>query len=401
MRRFCSRPHLLAALAALVLVVGVAAPIAASAQTVAPVGSRPATAPPPIPPAKAWVLVDVDTGNVIDAFNDHQPLPPASLTKVLTALTATETIPADASVPVSARAAAAPADKMFMKQGQVWTFDQMIHALLISSANDAAVALAERAGGSLEGFQPMFAATAASLGLADDPVLNDPAGLDGPDGVEGGNLVSARDLAIAARALLAQPTLAAIVATQVYYFDGPDGVHHRLTNHNKLFLATYPGAIGVKTGYTTRAGVCLISAAQRGGRSMLAVVLNGANPNQLATQLLNGGFAVPVSAESSADRLPPVSGAALVAAGAPVSTPAGTTVPSTAPATTPSPVMAQAVPATKPRPARRSGGVPWLPLSLLAVLAGAVAIGVLRRRSARRRPFRSPVGATLRDRRAA
>jgi D-alanyl-D-alanine carboxypeptidase (penicillin-binding protein 5/6) len=396
MRRFCSRPHLLAVLAALLLVVGVAGPVAASAQTVAP------TSPPPIPPAKAWALVDIDTGNVIDAFNDHQPLPPASLTKVITALTAIDTIPAGASVPVSALAAAAPADKMFMKQGQVWTFDQMIHALLISSANDAAVALAERAGGSLEGFQPMFAATAASLGLTDDPVLNDPAGLDGPDGVEGGNLVSARDLAIAARALLAQPTLAAIVATQVYYFDGPDGVHHRLTNHNKLFLATYPGAIGVKTGYTKRAGVCLIAAAQRDGRTMLAVVMNGANPNQLARQLLDGGFTVPGSAESSADRLPPVSAAALVPAGTPASTPASTTVPSTVPASPPPPVTARAVPVAKPQTARHPTGVPWLPLSLLAVVAGAAAVVFARRRSARRRRlFRAPMHTGMGDRRVA
>src|SRR6202043_3698064 len=97
-------------------------------------------------------------------------------------------------VPVSARAAAMPAAKISMKQGEGWTLDESLHAPLLSSANDAAVALAERAGGTVEGFQKMFAATAANLGLADDPVLNDPAGLDGPQGVEGGNLVSARDL---------------------------------------------------------------------------------------------------------------------------------------------------------------------------------------------------------------
>ena len=199
-----------------------------------------------------------------------------------------------------------PADKISMKQGEVWTLDDSLHALLLSSANDAAVALAERAGGTVEGFQQIFAATAAGLGLADHPVLNDPAGLDGPDGVEGGNLVSARDLAMAARALLDQPTLAAIVATPIYYFTGPDGFHHRLTNHNKLFLTTYPGAIGVKTGYTSRAGHCLIAAARRDGRTMLAVVMNSANPTQAAKDLLDEGFATPVEAEPTADRLPPV-----------------------------------------------------------------------------------------------
>ena len=177
---------------------------------------------------------------------------------------------------------------------------------VLSSANDAAVALAERAGGTVEGFQRMFAATAADLGFADRPVLNDPAGLDGPQGVEGGNLVSARDLAIATRALLAQPTLAAIVATPIYYFTGPDGFHHRLTNHNYLFLKTYAGAIGVKTGYTARAGHCLIAAARRGGRTMLTVVLDSGNPTQAAKQLLDKGFATPVADEPTADQLPPV-----------------------------------------------------------------------------------------------
>jgi serine-type D-Ala-D-Ala carboxypeptidase (penicillin-binding protein 5/6) len=294
----------------------------ASAQT-SPATASPATAAP----AKAWVLVDGDTGNVLDASNDRVPLPPASLTKVMTAVAAIENLPANNQVPVSDRAASMPADKLFMKPGQVWTLDQMVHALLLSSANDAAVALAEKAGGTVEGFQGMLALTADDLGMADNAVLNDPAGLDGPEGVGGGNLVSARDLAIAARALLNQPVLASIVATPVYYFDGPDGVHHRLTNHNKFFLTTYAGAIGMKTGYTSRAGYCLIAAARRDGRTMLAVVLHGNNPNQTARDLLDKGFATPLDAEPTADRLPVVHlGPA---------TPPTTSPPPTTPTTTP------------------------------------------------------------------
>jgi D-alanyl-D-alanine carboxypeptidase (penicillin-binding protein 5/6) len=264
-----------------------------------------APAPPPLP--KAWIVVDADTGNVIDAGNDRVPLPPASLTKVLTALTVVETLPPDTQdVPVSARAAAAPADKISMKQGEVWTLTDTLYSLFLSSANDAAVALAERAGGTVEGFQKMFAATATDLGLADGPVLMDPAGLDGPQGVEGGNLVSARDLAIATRALLGQPTLSAIVSTPIYRFVGPDGFHHRLTNHNHFFLQSYPGAIGVKTGYTARAGHCLIAAARRDGRTMLAVVMNGADPIRSAQGMLDRGFGTPVEAEPAAEQLPPV-----------------------------------------------------------------------------------------------
>jgi D-alanyl-D-alanine carboxypeptidase len=283
---------------------GAGAP-SAGAKSLIPAVAGPTTTAAPPPPPKAWILVDADTGNVIDAGNDRTPLPPASLTKVITALTASSLAP-DTPITVSARSAAAPADKLFMKPGQVWTADELLHTLLISSANDAAVSLAEEVGGTVEGFQPIFARTALGLGMVDHPVLVDPAGLDGPDGVDGGNLVSARDLSMAGRALLSVPSLATIVATPVYYFDGPDAVHHRLTNHNKLFLVTYPGAIGMKTGYTKRAGACVMAAARVGGRTLLAVVLNSSNPTGAAKALLDKGFATSVSAETTVDQLPAV-----------------------------------------------------------------------------------------------
>lgn len=364
-------------LAALLLVLVAAVP--ATAATSSP-GATATTVARSVPPPKAWALVDADTGNVIDAGNDRQPLRPASLTKVIAALTVTAAIPADAGIPVSARAEAAPADKMFMKQGQMWTFSEMIHSLLISSANDAAVALAERAGGSIEGFQSLFAATATQLGMADNPVLHDPAGLDGPDGVDGGNLVSARDLAIAARALLANPVLAPIVATTVYYFDGPDNVNHRLTNHNKSFLTSYPGAIGMKTGSTSRAGACLIAAARRDGRTMLAVVLNGANPNQTAKDLLDEGFSTPVGAEPAADRLPPVASsstrpAAPQPAAAAAAAESGPSVPAAA---------------IRPLASSSSGALGTVTLVLiLVVVVPAVLIGLLRLRAVSRRRRRA------------
>ncbi len=348
------------------------------------------TTPPP--PPKAWILVDADTGNIVDAGNARTRLPPASLTKVITALAASNLAP-DTPVPVSDRAAAAPADKLFMKPGQVWTADEMLHALLISSANDAAVALAEQIGKTVEGFQTVLARTAAAVGMADSPILNDPAGLDGPDGVDGGNFVSARDLAIAGRALLSVPALAVIVGTPVYYFDGPDNVNHRLTNHNKPFLTTYTGGVGLKTGFTSRAGACLMAAATVGGRTMLAVVLNSANPTLAASVLLDKGFATPVAAEGTTDHLPAVNRAALTAP------PASAVVPSPAPAspsaaahsaTVGAPAVAAAVAGS------RTATPPWLlPLAVaLTVLLGlTMAIRRrgrqvrLRRRSAARSPF--------------
>jgi D-alanyl-D-alanine carboxypeptidase (penicillin-binding protein 5/6) len=353
----------------------------ASVIAAAPASAGPAPPPTVPPPAQASVLVDVDTGNVLAAANDRTPLPPASLTKVVTALAAIENLPADAQVPVSPFAASMPEDKLYLKPGQVWTLDQLIHALMLSSANDAAVALAERTAFTVAGFQRIFALTAADLGMADNPVLNDPAGLDGPDGVEGGNLVSARDLAIAARALLAQPVLAGIVATPVYSFVGPDGVHHRLTSHNRFFLTTYAGAIGVKTGYTRRAGYCLIAAARLGGRTMMAVVLHGNNPTQTAEDLLDQGFFTPVQAEPVADRLPDVH---LGPATPPTTLPPSTTSTASAAAV---PTHGRLLPARATSESAPSKWWPWAAAAVVLVAAVVLWRWRARRRRRRRRVF--------------
>lgn len=286
----------LAVVVALVALLGPTAAAAASTTT---------TVPPPPPPPKAWIAVDADTGAVIEGGNERTPMRVASVLKVLTALVVAEHLAPDAEVPVSARAEGMPARKMQLKQGEVWRVDHLLHALLLVSANDAAVALAERAAGSLEGFGELFVATAVRLGMEDDPVLRDPAGLDDEFSVEGGNLVSARDVAIAARTFLASSELAPIVTLPEYRFTGGDGEPHHLRNHNRL-LTLYPGAVGVKTGYTKRAGHSLIAAAQRDGRTVLAVVLGAADPYRSAAGLLDHVFAVPRASQAEVDHLPPV-----------------------------------------------------------------------------------------------
>src|SRR5262249_45035813 len=103
------------------------------------------------------------------------PMRPASITKVLTGLIAAQTLAANAQVPVSARAASMPAMKIDMKAGQVWPFSDALRCLLMISANDAAAAIAERVGGSLEGFSDVMNRAAVRLHLEDGPVLQDPA----------------------------------------------------------------------------------------------------------------------------------------------------------------------------------------------------------------------------------
>jgi D-alanyl-D-alanine carboxypeptidase (penicillin-binding protein 5/6) len=263
------------------------------------------TAPPP-PPPQAWIVVDADTGAVVDASNERTPLRPASVIKLLTAMIAIERLPAEASVPVSAVAEGMPARKINMKAGQVWSFTDTLYSLLLVSANDAAVALAERVSGSRSGFSAAMADSARRLGLEDSPVLRDPAGLDAePFAFEGGNFVSARDLAIIARAALARPEIRLIVATDRYDFHGVDGIDHVVRSHN-LLLKAYPGAIGMKTGYTRGAGSTLIGAATRNGRTMISVVLNAVDAPRSSAQLLDRGFFVPVGLQGDRGRLPSI-----------------------------------------------------------------------------------------------
>ena len=270
----------------------------------APAGAQ--TAPPPGQPyqAKAWILVDADTGKVFEAFNEHEALPPASTQKIMTALVAAEKLTRDATFTVGTVAAAQAAMRIGMAPGQQWALDQALHSLMMVSANDAAYALAEAASGSLEGFAADMNAAAARYGMVDSR-FSDPAGFDGTEGLNGGSRVSAYDLAVAARNFLAVPELTAIVGLREYRFDGPDGLPHVLYNHNKL-LARYPGATGLKTGYTSLAGSTFVGTATRDGRKMIAVVLNTTNMYGISAALLDKGFATPADAPGLGVVLPPV-----------------------------------------------------------------------------------------------
>lgn len=344
----------------------IAWPAAAFAAPATPV------APPPPAPPKASILVDATTGEVLAADNEREALPPASLTKLLTALAALDVLGADAAVPVSEQAAAMPARKVNLRPGDSWPVDQLLSALLLSSANDAAAAFAEAAGdGTVEGFIPRLEETARRLGLEDAPQVRDPAGLDDEHSVGGGNLISARDMAIIARAALARPEIADPMATAVDTFTDPAGVARKLVNHNRL-LKTYAGAVGMKTGYTKKAGRCLAVAATRDGRTLIAITLD--DPGDMyatATRLLDRGFAGELA--PTGDVLPPVPGSAPAATEEPVSS-------ATDLIDTPTPVTAGS-----------AGGLDRFARSPAAVVVGAlgVVVGMLRMRAIRRQRRRA------------
>jgi serine-type D-Ala-D-Ala carboxypeptidase (penicillin-binding protein 5/6) len=185
----------------------------------------------------------------------------------------------DADVRVSAGAAAIGFGGLDLDTGDVFTVEELLYALLMTSSNEAAVALAEHVGGSEVSFVAGMNSLATRLG-ADDTHFVNPHGLDEP-----GHQSTAADLAVIAAEVLDHPLLARIVRTRQISIGG----HERLANRNPL-LETYRGAIGVKTGYTAAAGNVLVAAAARGGRTVVTVALGSQDAAEDSQRLLDYGF---------------------------------------------------------------------------------------------------------------
>ena len=195
-------------------------------------------------------------------------LPPASLTKVMTALIVLEDYRPAQVITVTRAAAQAAGSRIGLATGDRLTFEALLSATLLASANDACAALAQYNAGSIAAFVAKMNARARSLGLLNTHFAN-PCGLDAP-----GHYSSANDLARIARAAMAHERFAALVATPAAQISTVEGSRHfHFTNKNAL-VGTYAPAIGVKTGYTRRAGRCLIALARKDGAQVLLVLLN-------------------------------------------------------------------------------------------------------------------------------
>jgi len=238
--------------------------------------------------ATAAVLMDGASGRVLYAKNPHLPLPQASTTKITTAVLALEKGRLSDVVRVSKEAAETPESSIWLEEGEELTLEDLLYALMLRSANDAAAAIAEYIGGTQEGFVALMNQRAAELGARDTHYVN-PHGLDDPN-----HYSSAYDLALLARYALTLPEFRRIVTTTERVI--PWGGHpwnRVLYNRNRLLTGPdpYPGAIGVKTGYTRRAGSCLVGAAERGDLELIAVVLNSPDMYGEVKALLDYGFA--------------------------------------------------------------------------------------------------------------
>ncbi|MEV4421514.1 serine hydrolase [Patulibacter sp. NPDC049589] len=255
-------------------------------------GSAPGFVSPLRKEPRAGLVADLDSGKVLWSKAATRSLPIASVTKLMTALVVNGHSKPTERVRISRAAVAAQGSRVGLlplyKNVQLET---MLYGLLLPSGNDAAVALAEHVGGSVQDFVTMMNSQADALGLHCTT-------FDSPSGFEetlrqrdAKNRSCAVDLAVLARAVLDQPRLAKIVATNQAIRPFPiKGRKLFLQNHNPLLKDHYPGTLGLKTGYTDAAGKTFVGAATRGGHRLVVVLLNTPDIGRQAEALLDRGF---------------------------------------------------------------------------------------------------------------
>ena len=231
---------------------------------------------------EACLLVDMSTGRALFGRAARRRLPNASTTKMATALVvAREASPRDL-VRVSAGAASVGGGGLDLSEGDVMTVRDLLHALLLDSSNESAVALAEHVAGDAGDFVGLMNRLARAVGATDTHFEN-PHGLD-----EAGHYSTASDLALLAQRVLDTPALARIVAAGRATIS-VDGASRTVENRNVL-LESYAGAIGVKTGRTLGAGEVLVAAARRGGRALIAIAMRSQDAAADARRMLDAGF---------------------------------------------------------------------------------------------------------------
>ncbi len=278
--------------------------IAGSLPAVALAGPLPPPAVPvpaqhPSPPssltAPAWIVYDADSGAVLDGANIHERRAMASVTKIMTALVVRDQLDLDEQVRVSLLAADVGESEIGLVAGERWQVEDLLYGIMVRSGNDAAMALAETAGGSVSGFADLMNAKAAEMGLEDSHFTN-PHGLDNAD-----HYTSAYDLAVMGAEYMRDPTLARMSRTrQVMFKAAPSGAPRTFTNTNHL-LGVYPGTAGIKTGYTGRAGLVLVSALQMPSRTVITVVMGSQEHFEDSKVLLDYGWRL-VTLEDQARR---------------------------------------------------------------------------------------------------
>jgi serine-type D-Ala-D-Ala carboxypeptidase (penicillin-binding protein 5/6) len=249
----------------------------------------PSLKPPPLE-AKAAIVEDVATGQVLFTLHPNAARPLASTTKIMTALLTLQRVRPGAVVTIGPAAAAegksgAGFSELGLKLGEHITVKQLLYALMLQSSNDAAVALADYVSGSENAFVRAMNREARRLGLHRTVFFS-------PNGLDDRGHSTARAMAALTREAVRSPLIAGIVRTQFHDIPDPTGGARHIQNRNVL-LWLYRGAVGVKTGYTAAAGYCLVATARRDGRSLVSVVLGDVSSERSfsdAAALLDYGF---------------------------------------------------------------------------------------------------------------
>jgi D-alanyl-D-alanine carboxypeptidase (penicillin-binding protein 5/6) len=240
--------------------------------------------------AKSAILIEAGTGEVVFAMNEHEKLPIASITKIMTMLLVMEAVDngklsLKEPVTISANACRMGGSQVYLEEGEVFTVEELLKAVAVHSANDASVALAEKVSGSEEAFVHLMNEKAREL------KMNNTNFLDATGLTDEGHYSTAHDIAIMSRELLSKHPK--IVYYTTIWHDSFRGGKFDLDNTNKL-VKRYSGVTGLKTGFTSKAGFCLAASAERDGTHFISVVL-GSESNELrfaeSAKLLDFGFA--------------------------------------------------------------------------------------------------------------
>ena len=251
---------------------------------------------------KGAILIDARSGEILYEKNSHEPYYPASTTKILTAILAIENLDMDGLVPIDAETPFTEGSRIYLLEGEVITVRDVLYGLLLESANDSAVALAKMISGTVKDFSVLMNAKAQELGARDSHFVN-PNGLHEDD-----HLSTAYDLAMIARYAMENPVFREYVSTYQYTIGATNLQEARyLYNTNRLLYdnihkvyvngelrgCKYDGVTGIKTGYTSKAGGCLVAGARRGETELIAVTLGSTDMDRFADciALLDYGFA--------------------------------------------------------------------------------------------------------------
>ncbi len=236
--------------------------------------------------ARSAVLIEASSGNVIFEKASDIRMPMASTTKIMTALIALENCDISKVIKVSPLSIGIEGSSIYLSAGESVTMEDLLYALLLESANDAAAAIAIEVGGSIEGFAEMMNEKARELGL-ENTHFDNPHGLDSET-----HFTTAYELALITREAMKNETFKKIVSThkRMMPLNGGEGTRV-LVNHNKL-LELYDGAVGVKTGFTKKSGRCLVSAAERDGLMLIAVTLKAPDDWRDHSSMLDLGFSL-------------------------------------------------------------------------------------------------------------